>query len=252
MIVSSPRPAESTHWYTRDGEPMYTVASKSGSQRPTTLRDARKLNLVPSVTTILNVAAKPALNAWMQRQVLMAALTLPKIGGETEDEYIDRIIQDSKEQGRAAADAGTSIHASIQSFYEGGVFSEAHKKHVEGCVAEIANVFGVQEWRCESSFAHDIGFGGKADMYSSGIVLDIKTKDFSGDDKVANYDEHLMQLAAYRVGLGMPTARCANVFVSRTDPGLVRIYEWPDEDLRRGWSMFCALLEFWQLKNNHE
>lgn len=231
---------------------MYTVASKSGSQRPTTLRDARKLNLVPSVTTVLNVAAKPALNAWMQRQVLMAALTLPKIDGETEDEYIDRIIQDSKEQGRAAADAGTSIHASIQSFYEGGVFSEAHKKHVEGCVAAIANVFGVQEWKCESSFAHELGFGGKADMYSQNAVLDIKTKEFDDPDKIGGYDEHLMQLAAYRVGLGIPSARCANVFVSRTVPGLAVVKEWPEEDIATGWEMFTHLLSYWQLKNSHQ
>ena len=37
-----------------------------------------------------------------------------------------------------------------------------------------------------------------------------KTKEFGKDDKIDVYDEHLMQLAAYRVGLGMPFARCAN------------------------------------------
>jgi hypothetical protein len=97
---------------------MYTVEAAKGGQRATTLRDARKLNLVPSVTTILNVAAKPALLAWMQQQVLYAALTLPRRPDEPEKEYIDRIINDSKEQGRAAADAGTDIHASIQGHYE--------------------------------------------------------------------------------------------------------------------------------------
>jgi hypothetical protein len=77
------------------------------------------MNLVPSVTTILNIAAKPALLAWMQQQVLYAALTLPRRPDEPEKEYIDRIINDSKEQGRSAADAGTDIHASIQGHYEG-------------------------------------------------------------------------------------------------------------------------------------
>ena len=71
MIAKEPtRASESNHWYTRDGEPMYTVEAAKGGQRATTLRDARKLSLVPSVTTILNVAAKPALNQWLQRQVL--------------------------------------------------------------------------------------------------------------------------------------------------------------------------------------
>jgi hypothetical protein len=41
------------------------------------------------------------------------------------------------------------------------------------------------------------------------------------------------------------------VFVSRSMPGLVVVKEWDEKDLKRGWAMFCALLQFWQLKNNH-
>ena len=250
-LTISARPAESTHWYTKDGEPMYTVVGANGKERPTTLRDARKMSLVPSVTTILNVAAKPALMQWMQRQVLMAALTLPKIDDETEEEYIDRIIQDSKEQGRSAADAGTSIHESIQTFYEKGTIS-THTQSVIACNHAISEHFGEQFWVCERSFAHDLGFGGKVDMYSDDIVIDIKTKEFEKADEVKPYDDHLMQLAAYRVGLGMPTARCANVFVSRSHPGVIAIHEWTDEELMRGWSMFCALLEYWTLKHSYD
>ena len=47
--------AESGHWYTRGGEPAYTVTGKNGKERNTTLRDARTMNLVPSVTTVLKV-----------------------------------------------------------------------------------------------------------------------------------------------------------------------------------------------------
>jgi hypothetical protein len=61
-----------------------------------------------------------------------------------------------------------------------------------------------------------------------------------------------MQLAAYRVGLGIPTARAANVFVSRSVEGLVVVKEWTAEDLDRGWEMFTHLLSFWQLKNQHK
>jgi len=68
---------------------------------------------------------------------------------------------------------------------------------------------------------------------------------------VQGYDEHLMQLAAYRVGLGMPNARCANLFVSRSVPGLCVIREWTQAEIETGWKMFHALLTFWQLKNDH-
>jgi hypothetical protein len=82
-------------------------------------------------------------------------------------------------------------------------------------------------------------------------VVDVKTKEFTDPNKVDAYDDHLMQLAAYRVGLGVPKARCANAFVSRSVPGLVVIKEWEEADLQRGWEMFCSLLKFWQLKNQH-
>ena len=83
-----------------------------------------------------------------------------------------------------------------------------------------------------------------------GIVIDTKSKDFGPGDKVDAYDEHLIQLAAYRAGLDLPKARCANVFVSRSHPGLVRIVECTQDDLKRGWEMFAHLLALWKLKND--
>ena len=254
LTVKEPRASESNHWYTRDGVPQYTVEAKKGGQRNTTLRDARTMNLVPSVTTILNIAAKPALLAWMQQQVLYAALTLPRRPDEPEKEYIDRIINDSKEQGRSAADAGTDIHASIQGHYEGQNTGK-HAEMVAACTKAINDHFGEAVWISERSFAHEAGFGGKCDLFCAGTlnaVVDIKTKEFADADKVVGYDEHMMQLAAYRVGLGIPNARCANVFVSRNVPGLVVVKEWPLEDLATGWEMFLHLLAFWQLKNDHK
>ena len=84
----------------------------------------------------------------------------------------------------------------------------------------------------------------------NGIVLDSKTKEFDEDDKVVGYDENCMQLAAYRNGLGLPKARCANVFISRNKPGLVKVVEWSEADLEKGWKMFSLLVQLWRIKNN--
>jgi len=252
LIAKQPHSSESTHWYTRDGHPMYTVPSKKdGTPRNTTLRDARERNLVPSVTTILNIAAKPGLNVWLQEQAILAALTLPRGTEETESAWLKRVVQDSKAQARDAADLGTEIHAAVQGFYEGQKAS-AFPIHVQTCTKAIESHYGAKKWIAERAFAHEMGFGGKVDMHTDGIVIDIKTKDFDDPAKVAGYDEHLMQLAAYRVGLGMPEARCANVFVSRTNADLAVVKEWAEEDLARGWLMFTALLSFWQYKNQYE
>lgn len=248
MSLIASHTSEAGHWYERNGTPAYTIVGANGKVRNTTLRDARKLNLVPSVTTIINVAAKPGLDRWKQEQVLMAALTLPKVDAESDDEYIARILDDSKDAARSAADAGTDIHASIEAFYRGET-RDRHQEHVQGVIRVLDGYFGKQAWVAERSFAHDLGYGGKCDLHAAGIVVDVKTKDFTDPEKVTGYDEHVMQLAAYRVGLGMHDARCANLFVSRSQPGLCVIKEWTPESLQNGWRMFNALLTYWQLKN---
>ena len=53
--------SQSGHWYLPDGAPAYEIRGTNGKVRPVTLRDARKLNLLPSVTTIMQCAAKPQL-----------------------------------------------------------------------------------------------------------------------------------------------------------------------------------------------
>lgn len=251
MTTIIARASEAVHWYRRDGAPQYTVKARDGSNRPTTLRDAKKLDLVPSVTTILKIMAKPGLEAWKLEQMLLSALTLPRGPGEDEKAYIARIVADSKESGKQAAEAGTRIHESIEKWGSGDRNVE-HKTESESFFSEVNRHFGLapdHQWIPEQSFASPLGYGGKVDLFSEGIVVDTKTKDFGPYDKVDGYDEHVMQLSSYRHGLEMPQARCANVFVSRTHPGLIRIIEWPQEELERGWEMFQCLLQFWKVKH---
>lgn len=242
------QPSEAGHWYTRTGEPMYQVKSNGGVLRNTTLRDARKYDLVPSVTTILNVASKPGLEAWKQQQILLASLTLPKRADESLDQYAERVLKDSKEQASEARDLGTAIHAKVQSAFEGGPPNESYL----AVKSVLDRAYGKQEWVSEKAFSHSLGFGGKCDLHCKVAVIDIKTKAFGPNDDLQGYDEHLMQLAAYRSGLILPDAICANVFVSTTHAGLVSLYQWTKADVERGWLMFEALLKFWQAKNNYQ
>lgn len=248
LIVSNKEhAAESTHWYTANGIPAYETQGKNGFMRPTTLRDARTQKLVPSVTTIIKSAASPGLENWKMEQMLLAALTLPKIAGEPEKDFLKRIRTDSREQGRMAAERGTAIHTSVEGFY-GGKGHGKHPEHVEGVKKALEGAYGVRDWIAERSFASDYGFGGKVDLCCDAAVLDIKSKEFGPDLLPEAYDEHLMQLAAYRQGLKVPQSSCANVFVSVTHPGLVHIVQWEEKDLQRGWEMFCGLLKYWYAK----
>jgi hypothetical protein len=250
------RPSESNHWYTKDGSPAYSVTAKNGELRSTTLRDAKKLGLLPSVTTIMKAAASPGLEAWKLNQMMLAALTLPRGEGENEESFIKRIQSDSREHAKAAAERGTAVHTAIEQFYEGTIQSK-ELPYLEAVYKSVNNTFGDLKWASEKSFAHTsspFGFAGKIDLHSmdgDGVVIDFKTKEFTSEtlEKVAGFDENVMQLSAYRTGLVKPNARCANVFVSVTEPGLVVVKEWTQEELWRGWSMFDALKTFYYAKS---
>lgn len=255
-------PSEAGHWYTPSGEPCYEVKARDGSMRSTTLRDAKKLGLYPSVTGIIRMAAAPGLEIWKQQQVLLSALTLPRLEGEKDEAFCKRVMEDSKEQGRKASERGTAIHAAIQEHFSGGDEGE-YFEHVAGVrkrldwwTSDGSGLYPV--WEAERSFGHPMGFGGKCDLSwrmahrAEAAVVDFKTKEFGPDDDLKTWDEHHMQLAAYREGLGLPRARCAIVYVSVTHPGLARLLEIPEEDLRRGWKCFQALLAFWKAKNKIE
>ena len=241
------------HWYGRDGTPQYTVTAKNGNPRATTLADARKMSLVPSVTTIIKSAASPGLEAWKLNQMLLAALTLPRGESESEESFVARVVLDSKEHAKKAAERGTRVHTAVEKYYEGKT-DDTMIEYQLGVSKVIKDSFGDLKFLPEKSFGHEMGFGGKVDLHAPGVVLDIKSKEFTSStiDKVEAYDEHMMQLAAYRVGLGMPEARCANVFASVTEPGLCKVVEWSQEDLSRGWTMFESLLKYWQAKNQHK
>lgn len=242
--------SEAGRWYDREGQPVATLMGvTTGRPRPVNVRDALKLNLVPSVTTITALAAKPGLDIWKQRQVLLAALTLPRIDGEDVDAFAVRVAADSREQAKKAAERGTAIHAAIEQAVRGEPFSEECRPWVEAVQAALPPMC---VWSPERSFAHVLGFGGKVDLFcrECGHVVDFKSKDGDLSD-VAVYDENTMQLAAYRVGVGFPEASCANVFISRQEP-VVKVVQHKPADLERGWRMFCHLLGFWHATHGRE
>lgn len=237
---------ESGHFYKRTGEPCYTVIGKNGKERNTTLRDCRVMDLVPSVTGIIRMAAAPGLEKWKRNQVLLAALTLPRNPDESEAVWLFRVEQDWREQGRMAADKGTAIHGAIEQFYRDGA-AENWMDHVFAADKCLDDICGFQVWSTERSFASPLGYGGKVDLHSPEWVIDVKTKDGSLD-KVELYDEHIMQLAAYRRGLNVNDAHSGILFIRRDIPE-AKFIEISEDDVKRGLAMFDCLLNYWKAKN---
>ena len=247
--------SESGHWYAKDGTPAYEVQAKDGTMRGTTLRDARKLGLFPSVTTVLQVLAKPGLEQWKLQNTILAAMTLPRIEGESLDDFAARVIIDSKAQAQQAAQLGTDIHASLDKAYSGLPYAQEHDVYVKAVQEAIFLKYGAKPWIAEKSFSNPLGYGGKVDLACPDVVIDFKTSSFDQEkvDKkqVGGYDEHLMQLAAYSVGLGFTNAKLANVYVSTSVPGLVYIKEYDKEDSINGYGMFSLALKLWQISKRY-
>lgn len=240
--------AESGHWYSPDGSPAYTIKGANGAERQTTLRDAKKIGLFPSVTTILKAAAKPGLERWKAEQLLMSALTLPRLPGEMEKAWIGRVWEDSIQQAVKAAERGTAIHAAIECYLTDREYPAEFDPYVQAAMDAIRPL-GQQKWSPEKSFAYVLGYGGKVDLHSPEVVLDFKTKDGDLLD-VKCWDDHFMQVAAYARGLLLPNAGCGIVFVSRTEPK-AKLVMHTREETQRGWLMFHRLLEYWQAEKNY-
>jgi hypothetical protein len=122
---------EGGHWYDFSGKAVFEVPNKSkGGMRPTTLRDAKALQLLPSVTTVMKVLAAPELDRWKQQQVLMASLTLPRNPSENDEVYCARIMEDAFKQVEDAADLGTDIHKALEHHFQGLPYAPEMEKYI--------------------------------------------------------------------------------------------------------------------------
>jgi len=239
--------SDSGHFYLEDGTPFYETTSKDGSIRKTTLRDARKVNAFPSVTTILKVAASPGLEKWKQEQVVLSALTMPRPEGMDLTQLAKKIIEDSRHEAETKRDIGTDIHGVLEKFYQTETYEQEYAEYIYGVIDTIPKV----EYDSEKSFAHKYGYAGKIDLHSKTeqIVIDFKTKEFTADDKMVLYDEHKMQLSAYAAGLGFNQPKMYICYVSTSVHGLCRLIE--HTEFQRYYEMFLNLLGYYKLKNNY-
>ena len=105
MAIITKSVMDSSHWYSLDGKPVHTQPTKDGDgQRATTLRDARKMMLLPSVTSIIGILDKPQLTRWKMREVAKAAIAIPGPQGEEPVErFADRAIEAASQQMLEAA-----------------------------------------------------------------------------------------------------------------------------------------------------
>lgn len=248
---------KSSHWYSRSGQPVYEVEMKTkpGQFKRTTLREARALDLVPSVTTVLSVLDKPGLDTWKIEQAILAARTLPMLDGESEDDFVHRVIDDSLAYTDRARTIGVAHHDTIESYakFMNGTESTYYRNDdvpeqtIEGFDAWTKKN-GVVLNELEVCFASPYGYGGRIDaigsMNGQRTYFDWKTK--STSNGIFWDTQWACQLAAYSHGKGHPDSLLCNVIVSVDEPGRIEFRLW--ETPAYWFDLFLKTYELWASK----
>jgi hypothetical protein len=244
----------SQHWYTLKGDPLHTVIGKNGKERSTTLRDARQLNLLPSVTTIMSIQDKPALTMWLNNELLDAAINNPYNPFDwSVDRWKKHMIRNMRNKTEIAASRGTEIHNALEQYFISGNICTKDVDYITPAIELIHNTFPNEKWIAEATFANkQVGYAGCVDLHSDNIIIDFKTKDKTNTKDMKQYNDHKMQLAAYQGGLGKNIKRRFNLFISinPNTPGLCKLVECTE--FSRYWNMFNLLVKFWQEKNKYK
>jgi hypothetical protein len=197
---------------------------------------------VPSVTTILGVLNKPALLVWANNFGLQGY----KIG-----EYVDELAQ-----------VGSCAHSMVEAMLKGGTpdLDDYSKAQID--LAENS-ILSFLEWQRQNSFevietelllvSERLRYGGTIDCYcklnGKLTILDFKTGK-------AIYDEHILQVSAYKnlaIENGYPVNQVGILQIGRTeDEGFSECYI---SDTETHFELFKSCLNIYNLqkllKNNN-
>jgi hypothetical protein len=163
-------------------------------------RDGQE-HVLPSVTRVLSVIAKPKVNAWAMD--LMARHILENYSPGMSAEDLALLVQKARgahlEESRKATGAGSEVHDWIEAFLKG----EPRGLPLDPSSAEAVRAF-VDWWReekrevllSEEIVAHpELLYAGKVDLLlGDGTLVDFKTSK-------ALYPEHELQLGGYALAL---------------------------------------------------
>lgn len=243
----------SSHWYTRTGQPAYEIKKAKGEgTRPATLRDARKHGLLPSVTTIFGIMAKPGLDRWKIGKAIEAALSTPRDDNEPDDRYHKRIRERSFEETSEAAKLGTRIHDAIDNAFDGIEPEEELKQYVAPTL-EYLKTLNLSDIRREEVVVNLFdGYAGRVDLLarygSTNIVIDFKTKKTQEGVKITPFEFQATQIAAYGMAAFGTLDRCigANIFISTTEPGRIETCVYKEEKLKSEYEAFIDMSSLWR------
>ena len=236
------------HYYKPDGTAAH-FEGKGG--KPTTLREARKLNLFPSVTTIVqDVLNKPGLIEWYKRQAILAALTLPRNEGETDASFVDRVLSDSVQEAADAAHFGMAAHHQIE---------KRQGPYWDGLLNEMSSggIVSQREFTQEVGVVGS-GWAGRFDILLEvdglKVLVDFKGREWA-DKPPRPHDDWIYQLGGYHMALaeaGTFPNQWVSAMFNRAKEGEWHWHVWDEEDINRGCRGFLHMFELWKIIKKYD
>lgn len=264
-----------SHFYDKNLKACHYQPKKDGSGlRPTTIADARKLKLYPSVSTILGCLHKEQLEQKKMEKVILQAreMLAPTDFGEMSPWWTARtedFVEQAKEQAFAdwgqAQDLGSRIHRAIELHMgpTGLVPEEELAPYVHGAVKKLEEI-GFKKKEAEVTVvSHQYGYAGTTDLTGyvgdAFAIADFKSTKTKPGEKLKGWPAQVMQLAAYfdaywgSIGGEKESTDCAyNVYISTTEPGRVEVIKRDADELQEAFKAFLAVCEYYFWVNKYD
>jgi hypothetical protein len=267
------------HAYTITGEPRHYQETKKGAKnptRPTTIKDIREQKLLPSVTDICKMLSAPGLEEYKIGQVIQACFEDTPSAGEDMVQYKRRIQEKAGKDAAGAADLGTLIHNSLETYYArhdqwDGTVKVAMPDGREIPIREFVlpaalevDKLGIADKVCESVVVNAAaGYAGTVDLNGTRItnprgdkqivVADFKSKRTKPGQVVEPIETHPVQIAAYIAALNKPDwsrrkepPEGYNIYISTTEIGRVDVVHYDTDTISRSQRIFEHLLALWR------
>jgi hypothetical protein len=237
------------------------------------LRQARKVNALPSPTTVLNILGSPGLKYYFRKQMWEATATTTRMPNESDDDFFDRCCRWADEHGQAARDKGGDFHTLCQKFHEDCLKGDGENRRASyeqyrlTTAGPLAPQFqAYADWYCANvkrslmveQTVIGQGYAGRVDhvaelMDGRVAVCDVKTQDISKKkNRFTYYANWAYQLSAYWGAVKPLPDVLVSVAVSSSanQPVVVEAYYWPKPPSYY-LDIFLGLLKAWNEENNY-
>lgn len=255
--------ADGGHWYYPDGRPCHEVPKVGGSEkRPTTLRDARKNGLYPSVTKILDTIDNPGLNRWKQDRIIQACIENPFSEGENPGWYGARIAKIAQKRMVDARVFGSKLHAALEELHVYGFVGEDFadvkewiKHYIQWQRANNVTIEQIEEVCVNPQW----GYAGQLDaigmVNNKKTIIDFKSQSVKKSDPKDElvptfYPSWCRQLAAYKNATWpyKPPRidQVMSLVFNSEEPSYPWVRAWTAKELADGWKAFRYTARVWQ------